>query len=158
LSRHNGISTSHTLPTTKGTPMSPPHADRSNLFAAQEGQSAADATFGAAGALLTEIETAQLLGISPRTLQNWRRGGRGPVHVRIGGLVRYTPQDVEAFIARGRSTSAATTEAKSDRADPLQADTAAAPAADAASDKPENDQGLSLIVRAMMRAQKDGDL
>ncbi len=134
--------------------MSPPHADRSHLFAAQEAPSAADATFGAAGALLTEIETAQLLGISPRTLQNWRRGGRGPVHVRIGGLVRYTPQDVEAFIARGRSTNAAA-DAKSDRVDPLQAETAAAPAA---ADKPETDQGLSLIVRAMMRAQKDGDI
>lgn len=138
--------------------MSPPQVDRSHPFAAPDGSSAAEATFGAAGALLTEIETAQLLGISPRTLQNWRRGGRGPVHVRLGGLVRYTPQDVEAFIARGRSTNAAAADGKSDRADPLQAETAVASPADAVADKPESDQGLSLIVRAMMRAQKDSGI
>jgi predicted DNA-binding transcriptional regulator AlpA len=138
--------------------MSPPPADRSHVYDLPERQSAAEATFGAAGPLLTEIETAQLLGISPRTLQNWRRSGRGPVHVRLGGLVRYAPQDVDAFIARGRSTAASKSDAKSDRVDPLQAETAALQTKDKAADKPENDQGLSLIVRAMMRAQKTGDI
>jgi predicted DNA-binding transcriptional regulator AlpA len=137
--------------------MSPPPADRSHVYDIQE-HSAAEATFGAAGPLLTEIETAQLLGISPRTLQNWRRSGRGPVHVRLGGLVRYAPQDVESFIAQGRSIAASRSDTKSDRVDPLQAETASAPTQDAAADKPENDQGLSLIVRAMMRAQKDGEV
>jgi predicted DNA-binding transcriptional regulator AlpA len=138
--------------------MSPPPADRSHVYDIKEGQSAAEATFGAAGPLLTEIETAQLLGISPRTLQNWRRSGRGPVHVRLGGMVRYTPHDVESFIAQGRRTAAAKSDAKSDRVDPLQAETATVQTKDAAADKPENDQGLSLIVRAMMRAQKDGSI
>jgi predicted DNA-binding transcriptional regulator AlpA len=138
--------------------MSPPPADRFHVHDIQEGQSAAEATFGAAGPLLTEIETAQLLGISPRTLQNWRRSGRGPVHVRLGGLVRYAPQDVESFIAQGRRAAAAKSDAKSDRVDPLQAETASAQRPETAADKPENDQGLSLIVRAMMRAQKDGDV
>lgn len=138
--------------------MSPPPADRSHVYDIQESPSAAEATFGAAGPLLTEIETAQLLGISPRTLQNWRRSGRAPVHVRLGGLVRYAPQDVESFIAQGRRSASSKSDAKSDRVDPLQAETATAQTPDTAADKPENDQGLSLIVRAMMRAQKSGEV
>lgn len=115
---------------------------------------AAAATFGSAGPLLTEVETAQLLGVSPRTLQNWRRTGRGPVHVRLSGLVRYTPADVEAFIAASRRGVASNTDAP--QTDPLQAETAAPSPPEDAAAQPEA-PGLNLVVRAMQRAAKDDE-
>lgn len=49
--------------------------------------------------LLTENEAAALLKLDPRTLQNWRYLGRGPVHVRISRkAVRYRRCDLETFI------------------------------------------------------------
>lgn len=49
--------------------------------------------------LLTENEAAALLKLDPRTLQNWRYLGRGPVHVRISRkAVRYRLRDLETFI------------------------------------------------------------
>ncbi len=35
-------------------------------------------------AVVSSAEAAQILGISPRTLANWRVQGRGPAYVRIG--------------------------------------------------------------------------
>jgi hypothetical protein len=130
--------------------MSPPIVDRFPPHLPADTQ-AAEATMGAAGTLLTEAETAQLLGISPRTLRNWRRGNRGPVHVRLGGLVRYTPADVESFIAASRRGASSTSD-KAANTDPLQSAAATAPDEERAPEEP----GLDLIMRAMMRAQKDG--
>jgi hypothetical protein len=125
--------------------MSPPPANRLQTSVPHETQDSAAATFGSAGPLLTEVETAQLLGVSPRTLQNWRRTGRGPVHVRLGGLVRYAPADVEAFIAASRRGTAANSDTP--QTDPLQADAAAQP----------EEPGLNLVVRAMERAAKSDE-
>lgn len=135
-------------------PMSPPPDHRS--YVPNPADSIADATFGAAGQLLTEAETARLLGVSPRTLRHWRRAGRGPVHVRLGGMVRYAPPDVEAFIAQGRRTKTSSTDVAPERTDPLQSAGEADPAA-TPQPKPEDEPGLDLIMRAMIRAQKMGD-
>ena len=49
----------------------------------------------------TEIELARHLNVSRRTLQAWRRQGRGPQWVKIGGAVRYDIQTIENFILAG---------------------------------------------------------
>lgn len=51
---------------------------------------------------------AEVLGISPRTLRNWvslgRRGKRPPVpHRKIGGAVRFTPQDLRDIACDGNA-------------------------------------------------------
>lgn len=51
--------------------------------------------------VLTSAEAAELLGISPRTLANWRVQGRGPVYVRIGkkrSPVLYRICDIEDWL------------------------------------------------------------
>jgi predicted DNA-binding transcriptional regulator AlpA len=53
-------------------------------------------------AMLTEAETADLLGCSTRTLQAWRQSGQGPDFVKLNGtMVRYRRHSVEDFIAAG---------------------------------------------------------
>ena len=47
---------------------------------------------------LTERELAQHLNLSTRTLQCWRRTGRGPQWHKIGGAVRYDARIIEKFI------------------------------------------------------------
>ena len=51
--------------------------------------------------LLDETQAAELLGISARTLQRWRRTGGGPVFVRLGGSVRYPRFGLERFAQAG---------------------------------------------------------
>lgn len=46
---------------------------------------------------LSEHELAEKWGISPRTLQRWRWLNQGPNYLKIGGRVRYRPEDVDAF-------------------------------------------------------------
>jgi len=45
---------------------------------------------------------ARRWGISPRTLDRWRREGRGPMFVKMGGRVSYRLDDIEAFEASRR--------------------------------------------------------
>jgi len=57
--------------------------------------------FGAAEAprLIDEVEAAQRLGTTPKTLQIWRSTKRYPLpYVKVGRLVRYRLADVDAFI------------------------------------------------------------
>jgi len=57
--------------------------------------------------LLTTEQTAELLAIQKKSLEMWRWQGKGPIHRKIGRLVRYVESDVMAWIddqAR-RSTS-----------------------------------------------------
>jgi predicted DNA-binding transcriptional regulator AlpA len=50
--------------------------------------------------LITEIEAASLLGVSPRTLQAWRYRARGPRFVRLSTKsVRYRRSDLDAFVS-----------------------------------------------------------
>jgi excisionase family DNA binding protein len=48
--------------------------------------------------LLCEREVASILGISTRTLQQWRFRGIHLAYVKIGRLVRYRRADVEKYI------------------------------------------------------------
>lgn len=55
--------------------------------------------------LLTTSEAAPLIGVKPKTLENWRVLGRGPVHIKAGGRVGYELADIEAWKAGRRATS-----------------------------------------------------
>lgn len=48
---------------------------------------------------LTEIELAERLGLSVRTLQDWRRAGKGLSYLKIGKSVRYPLEIIEQFEA-----------------------------------------------------------
>lgn len=65
------------------------------------GQQSAVAAKLAAGHLLTDVELATFLGCAVQTLRNMRWRGDGPHYVKLGGgrMVRYRPEDVQAFIA-----------------------------------------------------------
>ena len=48
--------------------------------------------------LLTEKEAAAYLGVEPQTLCSWRTTQRYNLRfIKVGRLVRYRPEDVEAF-------------------------------------------------------------
>lgn len=48
--------------------------------------------------LLNEKQAAEVLGLSHRTLQNWRVKGGGPRFVKLSGSVRYRERDLEAWV------------------------------------------------------------
>ncbi len=51
--------------------------------------------------LLTENDAADVLGVSPRTLANWRSRGGGPHFVRLNGkAIRYRASDLDDFIEK----------------------------------------------------------
>lgn len=54
--------------------------------------------------LLTAEETAKLLTVSPRTVWALTKTGELPA-IRIGRSVRYSRQDIDAFIAARRTTT-----------------------------------------------------
>jgi excisionase family DNA binding protein len=49
-------------------------------------------------ALLTEVQAAELLNLSTRTLQAWRIRGVGPPFVQAGRAVRYRRRDLVKWI------------------------------------------------------------
>jgi hypothetical protein len=49
-------------------------------------------------ALLTEVQAADLLSLSVRTLQAWRTRAFGPAFVRAGRAVRYRRRDLFAWV------------------------------------------------------------
>ena len=57
--------------------------------------------------LLTEKQTAERLGLTPRALQQWRQRGLGPRFVRISAAcIRYRPEDLTAWVqSRLRSST-----------------------------------------------------
>ncbi len=55
---------------------------------------------------LSTDEAATYLGISPRTLEDWRYRGGGPVFHKVGRrLVRYLTASLEAYLASGARTN-----------------------------------------------------
>lgn len=58
--------------------------------------------------LLSQQQAAEILGVSPRTLEGWRYRGApepGLPFVKIGGAVRYRRRDLDAFIEGRMRTS-----------------------------------------------------
>ncbi len=49
-------------------------------------------------ALLTEVQAADLLSLSVRTLQAWRTRTFGPAFVRAGRAIRYRRRDLFAWM------------------------------------------------------------
>jgi len=49
--------------------------------------------------LHNEKEESQRLGISARTLQQWRIKGDGPPFIKLGSAVRYSPEQVDAWLS-----------------------------------------------------------
>lgn len=59
--------------------------------------------------LLTETQVADILGMSVKTLRNWRVSGGPLAHIKISRSVRYLPEDVARLIAAQRRTSTSDT-------------------------------------------------
>jgi predicted DNA-binding transcriptional regulator AlpA len=51
-------------------------------------------------ALLTEIQIAEFLAMSVRTLQSWRSRGGGPPYIQAGRAIRYRRSDVIDWIQK----------------------------------------------------------
>ena len=49
--------------------------------------------------LLNEKEAAELLRLSPRTLQSWRVSGGGPTYRKLGRAVRYDRSQLDAWVS-----------------------------------------------------------
>lgn len=56
---------------------------------------------------LSTPQAAELLGLSPRTIEKWRVTGGGPVFHKFGSRVLYSQEDLERWAEgrRRRSTS-----------------------------------------------------
>jgi hypothetical protein len=52
--------------------------------------------------LLRERAAAQVLGVAPRTLREWRLAEKPPPWHRLSGTIRYHVADLAAFITSGR--------------------------------------------------------
>ena len=48
--------------------------------------------------LMTEEEVSKRLSVSLASLRRWRVVGRGPVFLKVGSLVRYRPEDLDAWL------------------------------------------------------------
>lgn len=59
----------------------------------------------AGGALLDPKTAADFLGCSEWTLAEWRCTGNGPHFVKVGRLVRYSPEALQAWIEQNTYTS-----------------------------------------------------
>ena len=51
---------------------------------------------------LSEREASSHLGLSVRTLQDWRQRRTGPAYSKIGRRVVYDVMELDAFLAAGR--------------------------------------------------------
>ena len=49
--------------------------------------------------LMTEQEVSKRLNVSLASLRRWRLTKRGPAFVKLGSLVRYAAEDLEAWLA-----------------------------------------------------------
>ena len=58
-----------------------------------------------AAVFLTTSQAAQFLGLSVKTLNNWRVSGKGPEFHRLGSAVRYHPNDLNAWVERGKRSN-----------------------------------------------------
>lgn len=64
--------------------------------------------------LMTRKQAAEYLGFAPQTLARYAWLGKGPKFKKIGRLVRYTPESLEAWLkSEGVETSPATKQEQS---------------------------------------------
>ena len=56
-------------------------------------------------AYLSEKEAAAYLTVSLSTVRRWRRAKIGPAYLRFGGVLRYSRQSLQAFIAKNTTIS-----------------------------------------------------
>ena len=49
--------------------------------------------------LMTEHEVSKRLNVSLGSLRRWRLTKRGPAFLKVGSLVRYAAEDLEAWLA-----------------------------------------------------------
>lgn len=49
--------------------------------------------------LWSSKDLAERLGVSTETLRYWRERGDGPPWLRVGKLIKYSPGDVEKWLA-----------------------------------------------------------
>jgi hypothetical protein len=49
---------------------------------------------------------AEKLGVTIGTLGNWRWKGIGPAYYAVGGLIRYADDELDAWLAAGRQSTA----------------------------------------------------
>jgi len=49
--------------------------------------------------LMTENEVSKRLNVSVASLRRWRLLKRGPAFLKVGSLVRYQPDDLDAWLA-----------------------------------------------------------
>lgn len=54
--------------------------------------------FGAVESLWCPREASEFLNVSQATLSRWRREKVGPPFVQVGGVYRYTPATVRAWV------------------------------------------------------------
>lgn len=50
--------------------------------------------------LLNTQQAAEMLGLSPNTLNQWRNRKRGPSFKKIGKAVRYSEEELRSYIAQ----------------------------------------------------------
>ena len=62
--------------------------------------------------LLNERDVATSCSISVLTLRKWRSVKRGPKFIKISTLVRYRPEDIDAWIAEQKSVPSVAPEAR----------------------------------------------
>jgi hypothetical protein len=67
------------------------------------------------GKLYRDVEVAEARNIPVTTLRSMRSEGGGPVFHKIGGAVRYTFEDVDAWLATKRVSSTSQVPARAAR-------------------------------------------
>jgi predicted DNA-binding transcriptional regulator AlpA len=76
-----------------------------NQFASRPTSDAAVPLTTVADDLIAPTSAAQELGVTTKTLSNWRVAGKGPGHYKIGGKVMYRRVEIRAWLAQQRRTS-----------------------------------------------------
>ena len=48
--------------------------------------------------MMTVADVATYLGVAVKTVYDWQYAGNGPRQLKIGGQIRYRPEDVDAWL------------------------------------------------------------
>lgn len=58
--------------------------------------------------LLTARQAAECLQVTQNVMAKWRLRGGGPEYVKLGSLVRYSPEALRAYVEARRMSSTST--------------------------------------------------